>query len=69
MELHEMYAEIQKSLGIVLTPKELSKELKINYVDALKLMKTDGFPVVQIGERKSVVPRKELIEWLSNKLN
>lgn len=67
MELHEMYAEIQKSLGLVLTPKELSKELRINYVDALKLINTDGFPMVQLSERKKVVPRQELIEWLSRK--
>jgi hypothetical protein len=45
----------------------LSKELRINYVDALKLINTDGFPMVQLSERKKVVPRQELIEWLSRK--
>lgn len=67
MELHEMYAEIQKNLGICLTAKELAQELRINYVAALALMDSEGFPTVQFSERNKRVPRKELIQWLSEK--
>lgn len=66
-DLAELYIQGQAQLGIVLTPRELAKELKINYEHALALTKQDDFPAVRLGERKVVVPRKDLIEWLSEK--
>jgi len=49
---------------LTLTIKDLCHELNISKPVALKLVKNKEFPACRVG-RKYLIPRHELIKWLS----
>lgn len=48
----------------VLDTRGLMAFLKIGRNKALELMRTEGFPAIQISPRRKVVPVDALLQWL-----
>ena len=57
--------EINNTEPLVYTVKELSKILKISLSMTYQLIKADNFPIIRIGEKRILIPDRELKIWLS----
>lgn len=52
-----------------LTVKEMAEYLRIGIANAYKLVREPDFPAVKIlGERKYIIPRTKLDEWLEQRI-
>lgn len=54
---------------LVLNARDLAAVLGICLPRAYDLMRSDGFPSVQLTPRRQVVPRAALDEWLKRQAN
>lgn len=61
--------EANNNESLVYTINEVSKLLKISLSSAYELVRTDNFPKIRIGEKRILIPRKELQSWLSENCN
>lgn len=66
MEDSNMKYKNQEDLPMFLTAENIKELLKISKPKAYKLMKQDGFPLIQFG-RSMRVNRDEFFLWLSQK--
>lgn len=58
-----------KSENANLTVKEMAEYLRIGIANAYKILKEPGFPAVKIlGERKYIIPRAKLDEWIEQRI-
>jgi excisionase family DNA binding protein len=48
----------------VLTVEELSEYFRIGKSTAYELTKLRGFPVIHVGSKKMVIPKRKLAEWI-----
>lgn len=54
-------------LPLVLNVEEMAQVLGISRKLAYQLVHRDGFPAVRVGEKRLVIPRDRLIQWLDEK--
>lgn len=52
----------------ILTPKELMTYLGLGRNSTYELLRSEGFPVIQVGRLK-LIPINELNEWIKRKCN
>lgn len=57
---------ISEKYDDVLTPKEISKILKISVDTVYTLCKNPKFPTVNLGHKRILIPRDRFFEWLLN---
>lgn len=57
-----------EQLPLVLNADQLAAVLGISRANAYKLMRSNGFPTLQIGKRL-LVPRDKLLEWMDGKIS
>lgn len=56
------------ALPLFLCANDVAKVLRISRAGAYDLMHSESFPTVYIGERRMVVPRDKLFEWINNQI-
>lgn len=50
---------------LAISVKELSKLLGIHLQAAYDLTKREGFPVIRVSERRTIIPMEGLKKWLA----
>jgi len=56
-------------LPLNLNANQVASVLSISRSQAYELMHSTGFPTVKIGEKRLIVPKNKLIEWLDSQAN
>ena len=58
-------AKSYEDLPLTLRVEQMAKVLGVSRKVAYNLVKRKGFPAVRVGEKRIVIPRDRLIEWLN----
>lgn len=57
------------AVPLFLNADDVANVLRISRAGAYTLMHSESFPTVYIGERRMVVPRDKLFEWINNQIS